>query len=82
MTITELVQAVGPEHIELQNLQENYTEAKMKKGVGQITFNTAPGKVVDLMLENESTFVGIAAAACHAQGGRQAGAAEPRGGAG
>lgn len=61
MSITELVKAVGDDHIEVQSIHQNFNAAKVIEGgkVGVVTFNTAPGKVVDMMAENESKFIGM-----------------------
>lgn len=59
LSITQLVTAVGDENIEYQGIHQNFDEAKVRGSLGQITFNTAPDKVMDLLQENESQWVGM-----------------------
>lgn len=61
MGIVELITAVGDEHIELQNIQQNLDSANIvdKGKTGKISFFTAPDKVADLFAQNESKFIGL-----------------------
>lgn len=59
MSLTELIAAVGQEHIEVQFLHESMVRANHNvKKASTITFATAPQKVLDLM-RTEKKFVGV-----------------------
>lgn len=59
LSISQLVSAVGDDNIQVQSIHQNFDSAKVIKNVGQITFNTDPDKVVDLLSNNESEWVGM-----------------------
>lgn len=52
MTITQLLTAVGEEHIQVQSLQADMLASSMHKNEGKITFATDPAKVFDLCRDN------------------------------
>jgi hypothetical protein len=50
MSITELLQHVGDENIQLQNLADSLVKAQLKKNDGEITFATDRDIVQDMAL--------------------------------
>lgn len=59
MTLSKLIEAVGNEHVVMQNLAESLDEAKLRKGDGHVSFFTDRGKVVDMFAGAASEWVGL-----------------------
>jgi hypothetical protein len=53
MTLSELIIAIGDDHVELQNLMHGDIELSIGKRDGRITFHTGTDKVQDLMRGGE-----------------------------
>jgi hypothetical protein len=58
MSITELLQHVGAENVQLQNLADSLVKAQLKKNDGEITFATDRNTVQDMVL-NRCDKVGL-----------------------
>jgi hypothetical protein len=59
MKLSELIQHVGDEHIELQNIDSSLVKAKTCKQDGEITFATDKSKVIDRAIGNKPKHVGL-----------------------
>jgi hypothetical protein len=59
MSITELMQHVGDENVQLQNLESSLIRAQMKKDDGEITFATDRDKVGALAGIGQKTHLGL-----------------------
>lgn len=59
LSISQLIAAVGDDNIQVQGIHQNHVSANVKGHNGNITFATAPDKVMDLLQGNDSEWIGL-----------------------
>lgn len=59
MKLSELIEHVGDDNVQVQWIRESFVSAESRKGDGEITFATDGGKVIGFTEGNDSEFVGL-----------------------
>jgi hypothetical protein len=59
MKLSELIQLVGDEHVQLQNIDESLIKARAGTHDGEITFATDKAKVIERAVGRKPSHVGL-----------------------
>lgn len=59
MKLSELIQHVGDEHVQLQNLDESLIKARTATNDGEITFATDKSKVIERAVGRKTSHIGL-----------------------